>query len=353
MVIEMAVVGVKKTTMQLAPDGQTIVLHPSTALSCLPNRVRDKIRIESKLQLPELGDSVTEFWFRRLNARFAVGYDRVVYGDHGPYIEFSDEHIVWDTFPRFWRKAWWAYYDEYLTYDESQLLYAQKQSVADRPNPPWGKWSAFNNRPEGYADYRVGKYYTDCDPSEIGVVIPPNRLDPTLQRPWPTKPPPSPTRTPLSSTSAALVPRPGVEKKVAAKEKELEQQSSDGQTPSAPEEDLSRQLDELELAGEESSSSKEPKENSKEGAEMQSEGNAQESPSMSQADQDTWSRPWNMHSTGGSALFAQCDYHGRGTKGGISGGRGAANRSSDGGSPGGKGRRGGGQYARRRRGGAG
>ena len=29
---------------------------------------------------------------------FAIGYDRVVYGDHGPYVEFSDGHIQWSAF---------------------------------------------------------------------------------------------------------------------------------------------------------------------------------------------------------------------------------------------------------------
>jgi hypothetical protein len=48
------------------------------------------------------------------------------------------------------------YYDLYHTTAAHAKLYWQKKTVADRPNPATGKDSVCQNRPEGYADYRVG-----------------------------------------------------------------------------------------------------------------------------------------------------------------------------------------------------
>ena len=40
------------------------------------------------------------------------------------------------------------------------MLYEQKKSVKNVPNPPRkGAFSVFNNRSEGYADYKPGMYY--------------------------------------------------------------------------------------------------------------------------------------------------------------------------------------------------
>lgn len=162
------------TTSVRAPDGRTVVIYPSTA-DC-PNRARDKIRVESQFRLPEIGDETTEFYMRtKGQPRFAVGYDRVVYGDHGPYAEFSDRHLVFEAFDGVDQKT---YYDEWYTNDWYGIrLYAQKQTVEDRPNPPWGKWAVNNNRPGGYADYRVGKFYVLLDVEDISIVLHASRWD--------------------------------------------------------------------------------------------------------------------------------------------------------------------------------
>lgn len=49
------------------------------------------------------------------------------------------------------------------------MLYAQKRTVVNKPNPPSGPWSAQNNRPEGYANYLIGKFYLACEPNVITV----------------------------------------------------------------------------------------------------------------------------------------------------------------------------------------
>ena len=41
------------------------------------------------------------------------------------------------------------------------MLYSQKRTVSDRPNPPSGERSIRNNCPGGYADYKIGMCYFD------------------------------------------------------------------------------------------------------------------------------------------------------------------------------------------------
>lgn len=43
------------------------------------------------------------------------------------------------------------------------MLYHQFKTVEHLPNPPESKYAVNNNRPEGYADYRVGRLYLDPD----------------------------------------------------------------------------------------------------------------------------------------------------------------------------------------------
>eukprot|EP00933_Yihiella_yeosuensis_P021438 TRINITY_DN16951_c2_g1_i1.p1 TRINITY_DN16951_c2_g1~~TRINITY_DN16951_c2_g1_i1.p1 ORF type:complete len:374 (+),score=41.08 TRINITY_DN16951_c2_g1_i1:96-1124(+) len=151
------------------PTGQWVQVHTSTVVG-LDNRERDKNRVESALGLSEFGDSATEFYSVRCGGLpIGLGYDRIVYGDHGPYVEFSSHQICWSTFPTFLKKPEMSYYDEYYTVDGSTMLYAQKRSVANKPNPPGGQWSAQNNRPEGYANYLIGKFYLSAEPDCISV----------------------------------------------------------------------------------------------------------------------------------------------------------------------------------------
>lgn len=62
-----------------------------------------------------------------------------------------------------------SFFDEYYTVEGSTMLYAQKRTVVNKPNPPSGPWSAQNNRPEGYANYLIGKFYLACEPNVITV----------------------------------------------------------------------------------------------------------------------------------------------------------------------------------------
>eukprot|EP00397_Hematodinium_sp_SG-2012_P055561 GEMP01067913.1.p1 GENE.GEMP01067913.1~~GEMP01067913.1.p1 ORF type:complete len:214 (+),score=25.78 GEMP01067913.1:84-725(+) len=143
-----------------------------------PNRIRDMNRVRSTLGLEEFGNPETEFSYigDRYSGealRFAKGYMRVVYGDHGPYIEFVDDQIIWSAFPH-WRikQHPQAYYDEIFSKNKHLMLYAQRRAVSDKPNPPYGPWSHNNFRPEGYADYMPGRYYVACDVSVIRVLSP-------------------------------------------------------------------------------------------------------------------------------------------------------------------------------------
>ncbi len=57
-----------------------------------PNRINDKNRVEIDLNLEEFGDDKTKFILPN-NDLFAIGYNRIVYGDHGPYVEFLMDNI--------------------------------------------------------------------------------------------------------------------------------------------------------------------------------------------------------------------------------------------------------------------
>jgi len=149
------------------PTGQWVRVWSSTAM--LPNRQRDKQRVENRLGLPEFGDPATEFYDLATGLPVALGYDRVVYGDHGPYVELSQHQICWSSFPNYVERPHSCFFDEFWTADGLTMLYSQKRHVGNKPNPPKGPLSVQNNRPEGYANYLVGKFYLSCDPEGILV----------------------------------------------------------------------------------------------------------------------------------------------------------------------------------------
>lgn len=137
-----------------------------------PNRVEDKEELESILDIPEEGDSTTNFYLPNGNL-FATGYVRIVYGDHGPYLEFSKENIKIALTSRFGNKIDYdnlpgddfKYYYFWLQPDGNPdiKVYLQIKPVINLPNAPRradGKPSAFN-RKEGYADYKRGFIYVD------------------------------------------------------------------------------------------------------------------------------------------------------------------------------------------------
>jgi hypothetical protein len=110
----------------------------------------------------------------------AVGYTRVLLGDHGPYLELERHHVRWENL-RLMPGGAARFYDEYRAIVDGERyediahaplgtggggvgakLYDQMKTVEGQGNPPRDSaWAVANNRPreEGYADYVVGKIY--------------------------------------------------------------------------------------------------------------------------------------------------------------------------------------------------
>lgn len=142
-----------------------------------PNRIIDKKELELKLGLPEEGSSNFIFYFN--SNIIAIGYERLVYGDHGPYLEFTKNQIKCNLLSKFNNDfdinklppLNYKYYyfwlcpenlDENLRlYPDDLKIYLQIKNVHDLSNAPKrtdGKKSVYN-RKEGYADYRRGYLY--------------------------------------------------------------------------------------------------------------------------------------------------------------------------------------------------
>lgn len=134
-----------------------------------PNRLRDKRRVEHKHGLPEHGNVHTVFHTPR-GTEFARGYVRVVYGDHGPYVEFLPDQVGHALLPKFSRPApAEAYYEWLLPADGSNMkVYRQLRDVRNLRNPPAGGFRG--DRAEGYADYRPGRLYVS--PWELQLAPP-------------------------------------------------------------------------------------------------------------------------------------------------------------------------------------
>lgn len=131
--------------------------YPETTAT-YPNRVRDRLAVEARLGLTEKGNETTQF--KTVNGTlFAVGYVRVVFGDHGPYLEFERRHIRVVLKQKFGKPLPAdAYYEWLEPVDGSGVkVYDQRRDVKNLPNPPAGGFRG--NRVEGYADYRPGFIY--------------------------------------------------------------------------------------------------------------------------------------------------------------------------------------------------
>lgn len=135
-----------------------------------PNREETRQEIQEKFKtLCEDGNSATRFYTKK-GTLVAQGHIRVVYGDHGPYIEFLAKHMV--------RSAWKLVRKDIGWFDECQpkdgsycKLYVQRREVTMLKKPPKGANSCYNNiydPVEGYADYRVGRLY--INPFELGKI---------------------------------------------------------------------------------------------------------------------------------------------------------------------------------------
>jgi len=136
-----------------------------------PNRIEDKAELEAILSLSEEGNLYTQFYLAD-GTLFAIGYTRIVYGDHGPYIEFTRDQIAATLSPKFNNSIdldnlpinpKYYYYWLYPDGNPDIKVYLQLKPVTNLPNAPRrldGKPSAFN-RKEGYADYKRGYIYVD------------------------------------------------------------------------------------------------------------------------------------------------------------------------------------------------
>lgn len=99
-----------------------------------------------RLILPEFPPQSDPIEFRtKSGTLIAIGYERVVIGDRGPYVEFSSKHLEkrgWEIpADQKWRVHGRCYYVEGRTTDESNVkMYYQKALV-------------------NYADYKVGMWY--------------------------------------------------------------------------------------------------------------------------------------------------------------------------------------------------
>lgn len=135
-----------------------------------PNRLRDKHRVEQLLGLNEWGDADTQFLLRD-GRLFAIGYRRIVYGDHGGYLEFNRSHLRCDLVRKFNHPAPVDAFYEWLmpVGDPDTKVYDQWRDVRELANPPPGGFRG--DRAEGYADYRPGYLYVS--PFELRVAARP------------------------------------------------------------------------------------------------------------------------------------------------------------------------------------
>ena len=144
---------------------------PVNTTAIYPNRQRDKARVEAIRGLKEKGNETVRLLTPRGN-HFSTGYTRIVYGDHGPYIEFERRHIVSPLKQKFPGKSLPSHcYYEWLTPEDGSpvKVYDQKRDVKHLPNPPAGGHRG--NRAEGYADYKPGMLYVS--PFELTTLPPP------------------------------------------------------------------------------------------------------------------------------------------------------------------------------------
>lgn len=142
-----------------------------TTTAIYQNRIDDKNILESITNLSEFGNNTTKFIIPS-GPILAIGYERIVYGDHGPYIEFIKHNFQVELISKFGNKL-----DTLPDPEKCQIyyfwlqpvnipkikIYWQIKTVKNRPNAPArtdGKPSTFG-RVEGYADYKIGFYYVN------------------------------------------------------------------------------------------------------------------------------------------------------------------------------------------------
>ncbi len=104
----------------------------------ISNKKRQEILFQ--LNIPEKGNEKIKFFCAKCGMKLAEGYARVVIGERGPYIEFSDNHIIKENL-YFSEGQIHSYFDEYLSKCPHQVfVYHQRKTVA-------------------YADYKEKMWY--------------------------------------------------------------------------------------------------------------------------------------------------------------------------------------------------
>jgi hypothetical protein len=122
----------------------------------------------AEMNLSEEGNQETVFLTNKDNV-LCTGYERILFGDHGPYVEFNVYQVNIDNW--FAKRTGIGYYDKFYPRDESNILmYGQRRTVSNLPNPPKGKRSFRGNRDEGYADYKVGMFYISPWEKQLKIV---------------------------------------------------------------------------------------------------------------------------------------------------------------------------------------
>lgn len=109
----------------------------------MKKKVREEYR--KRLFLPEISYGEEIEFFTKSGTHIATGYERVVIGDRGPYIEFNDEMMTDNLFVP-WEQEYRighgvCYYEEWRSNDDSYVkVYYQKRLVK-------------------YADYKLEMWY--------------------------------------------------------------------------------------------------------------------------------------------------------------------------------------------------
>ena len=137
-----------------------------------PNRQRLALDLErTHPGLSEKGQSDVDI-LDRADHVISIGYDRVVFGDHGAYIEMNYGQMQLGLEWQLRMKGGTAYYDEMYTPGHAKV-YKQLRDVKNLKQPPVKTTNIHAWRHnvrqdvEGYADYIPGKFYVSVDDVKI------------------------------------------------------------------------------------------------------------------------------------------------------------------------------------------
>ena len=136
--------------------------NPSSATT--PFRKYWKAIIEPYTGLLEYPTDSSQLIFKTSDGHtFAKGYNRILYGGHGPYIEFSKTNVVLRSLIKKDRSlAKKRYYDLLYSNDESVKLYYQLKEVkGQKLAKPDSEMPVTDPTPvrDGYASYVIGMFY--------------------------------------------------------------------------------------------------------------------------------------------------------------------------------------------------